>query len=211
MASIASAGIGTLAPLAAAAGLAFYVAMLPNKPAEAPHRRNRSDDERRREQAVGDMEWWGTSASFWQANDNKKMQLGSIMNKELSLNPRYQGEKADPNQNPFSRMHQDHADLAQFDAQDTLLSLSAHKGTIRMNKTLAIPTTLTPDLVNQRHPHHIAVFDGHHERPEWANAAQQKEAERLVAADIDPDNRMRSHYGVAMFNRAHGQSFRYEE
>ena len=98
---------------------------------------------------------------------------------------------------------------AKFDTMESMLTFDTRQGQLRMNKRNPIPATLSEDLANPSDPSRVARFDTWHEMPNWANPAQVRQAEALLESDTDPENRMRRHYGVDLFNRAPGQSFRY--
>lgn len=198
------ASLGDLAPLALAAGVVLFVARpgadKPNTVPDTP----KSETVRLRDQAMEDMEAWGASAAFWQAEHNKLVGIGAATNKDMSLMPQEREQSV-------YGMYKEHADVAQFDTADSMNVFDTRQGLVRMNKRNPIVSTLTEDLVNPSDPTRVARFDTYHEMPNWANPAQVRQAQALLEADADPQNAMRRHYGVELFNRAPGQSFRYTE
>lgn len=195
---------GDLAPIALAAGIVLFVSRSGAK--KSPERDDVPMDEtaRQHHQAVEDMEAWGAGATFWQSNHRRLQNASAAQNKDLSLMP---GQRP----GGLPTMYEEHAYIADFDTFETLLSLDTRQGELRMNKRNPIPATLSEDLVNPSDPSQIARFDTWHEMPHWANPAQVRQAEAIMRRDADPQNAMRRHYGVDLFNRAPGQSFRYGE
>lgn len=202
MAATSAMAIGDLAPLALAAGIVFMVSRPQAR--KKPQREDVPADETARihEQAVADMEAWGAGATFWQSNHRRLQNLGAAHNRDLSLIPSHR-------QGGLPAMYEEHAFVADFDTFEQLLGLDTRQGELRMNKRNPIPATLSEDLVHPSRPHQVARFDTFHEMPHWANPAQVRQAEALMRRDADPQNAMRRHYGVELFNRAPGQSFRY--
>ena len=194
--------LGDLAPLALAAGIVLFVS---RKGAQKSPQRNdvpANETARIHQQAVEDMGAWGAGATFWQSNHRRLQNMGAATNRDLSLIPgqRPQG---------LEGIYDEHAFVADFDTFNELNSLDTRQGELRVNKRNPIPSTLSEDLVNPNDSSRVARFDTWHEMPHWANPAQIKEAERIMARDADPQNAMRRHYGTELFNRAPGQSFRY--
>lgn len=200
MASVAS--VGQLAPLALAAGIAYAIAnhgaQKPNTVPDTPV----DETTRLFRQAEADMGAWGASAAFWQSSHNRLQNMGAAQNLDLSLKP---SERAAN----LAHLNWEHAEVAKFDTMESMLTFDTRQGQLRMNKRNPIPATLSEDLANPSDPSRVARFDTWHEMPNWANPAQIRQAEALLESDTDPENRMRRHYGVDLFNRAPGQSFRY--
>lgn len=196
--------LGELAPLALAAGIVLLISRPEANKKNTVEDTSVSEYARMRDQQMEDMNAWGASASFWQAEHNKLVGLGAATNKDLSLMP-HEREAS------LNGMFKEHCDVAAFDVADTMNVFDTRQGLVRMNKRNPIVSTLSEDLVNPADPTRIARFDSYHEMPNWANPAQVRQAKALLEADTDPQNAMRRHYGTELFNRAPGQSFRYTE
>jgi hypothetical protein len=194
--------IGDLAPLALAAGIVLWVSRPGSQ--KSPNRPDVPADETARihHQAVEDMGAWGAGATFWQSSHRRLQNMGAETNKDLSLHP----TNRDPT---LASMYEEHAFVADYDSFKELLSLDTRQGEIRANKRNPIPSTLSEDLVHPADSSRVARFDTWHEMPNWANPTQIRQAEAIMRRDADPQNAMRRHYGVELFNRAPGQSFRY--
>jgi len=199
-----AASLGELAPLAFAAGIVLLVAQDGATKKNTVEDTSPSEYARIRDQQMGDLQAWGAPAAFWQAEHNKLVGIGAATNKDLSLQP-WEREAS------LNGMYKEFCDIAAFDTADTMNCFDTRQGLVRMNKRNPIVATLSEDLVNPSDPSRVARFDSYHEMPNWANPAQIRQAQALIDADADPQNAMRRHYGVELFNRAPGQSFRYTE
>lgn len=149
-----------------------------------------------------DMRSYGGGASFWQSQARRRDNQGDHTNRDLSLFPWERPATLDA-------LFTEHVQVAEFDTADHMLTFDTNQGQVRMTRRNAIPDTLTEDLVHPADPTRVARFDTWHEMPNWANPAQIRQANAILAADTDPNNQMRRHYGTNLFNRAPGQSFRY--
>ena len=202
MAAASAGAIGQLAPLALAAGIVLLMPLAGSqKPRTVPDTPI-SETERMRNQHIEDMRSYGGGASFWQSQTRKRENQGAKQNKDLSLFPWQRPATLDA-------LFTEHVQVAEFDTADSMLTFDTNQGQVRMNRRNAIPDTLTEDLENPSDRSRVARFDTWHEMPNWANPAQIRQANAILAADTDPNNQMRRHYGTNLFNRAPGQSFRY--
>jgi hypothetical protein len=199
---------GDLLPLAAVAGIAFFLANSESKDGKprTNHTENKSYAEELNEQHMADMRAYGASASFWGAEHNKLMLNHADRGKELSL------MTPDSARNVES-IFQQHADIAHYDSAETMLAVQTNQGEIRMRRRNPIVSTLSHSVENCANPAMQATFDYYYENINYANPAQVRQTQAIVKADenANPDNAARRYYGVELFNRAYGQSFRYSE
>lgn len=156
------------------------------------------------------MEQMGMSAASWQNNFNRNIQMGGVINDGVGLDTRGGGFPFNSNKNPLEKINQDHVDINTFDRANTNYSLNTVQGELRPRKRNAIPTTLTPEIVNPKNPGPPSQFSSSKDAPAYANITQQKIAKANRDKGTNDSEALRQHYGVAFFNRAPGQSFRYE-
>ena len=88
--------------------------------------------------------------------------------------------------------------------------LTSMRGQVRPQRAHAIVTALTPELHHPNNPAQRSAFLHTQYVPHNPNWAQIKQADSMKAHDI-PERSQRRHTGVQFFNRAPGQSFRYEQ
>ena len=159
-----------------------------------------------REQHLEDMRAYGCSGSFYKAEHNKIMLNHANKGKELSLMTPECDRTVD-------HIFQQHADIAHYDSQEAMLSVHLNQGEVRMARRNPIISTLSHEVENNGDSSMRQTFDYYYENVPYANQAQVRQTEAIVAADkeANPENAQRRYYGVELFNRAYGQSFRYTE
>lgn len=198
-----------LLPIAGVAAIAFYLANAhsgdDNKP-KTNNNVNQTESERMRDQHLQDMRAYGASASFYKAEHNKIMLNHANKGKELSL---VFPEEA----RTVEHMFQQHADIAHYDSQESMMSVHLNQGELRMSRRNPVIQTLSHEVSNNGDPSMSQTFDYYYENVPYANQAQVRQTKAIVEADMaaNPDNAQRRYYGTELFNRAYGQSFRYSE
>lgn len=206
---VASAGVAEYLPLLVLGGLGAYVATRPN--AQAPPAMERSKEEKTMHQHLSEMEVNGAVASHWHNMQQKAGLMNATMGKKgLALDLTDAGYDPNPNRNPLEEMYLEHAELSEFDRRDTFFSLQAEQPEIRMRKRVPIVTTLTEEIYHPSRPDRGSAFQAGKHLPNYANDVQIAEAVKLLDRDMTSNQSLRKDYGVAFFNRAPGQSFRYE-
>ncbi len=200
--------LGVYLPLALMGGAGVYLATRQN--AKAPEPREPSKDERMRHQHEMELAARGAPMGNYQANYNKAILMGSAINDAGGLDLRGGGYNPDPNVNPFYEVFKDHVELSAFDRDDTMTSIHSAAGEVRMRKRQAFPTTLTAEIHNPRMPDRVSTLTTSKHVPAYANETQIKRALHHLDDQVQPSQSLRVHHGTVMFNRAPGQSFRYE-
>lgn len=212
MAEVAAAGflgtVGPYLPLAMFGGAGVYLATRQN--AKAPEPREPSKDERMRHQHEVELAVRGAPMGNYQANYNKAVLMGSAINDAGGLDLQGGGYNPDPDVNPLEPAFKDHIELSAFDRDDTMTSIHAAVGEVRMRKRQAFPTTLTAEIHNPRMPDRVSTLTTSKHVPAYANETQIKRALVHLEDQVQPSQSLRKHHGTTMFARAPGQSFRYE-
>lgn len=201
--------VGPFLPIVAGGGLAYALAQYGNT--GAPPVREFDDEERRRRQQMVDLERNGASASFWQTQHNKTFLMGSNMKESLTADFSGGGYQPNPDVDPLEHVWRQHADLAEFDRQDTFVSLVFGDGEIRMSKRMPIVASLTPEIYHPNDPEMQSNFGAYRAVPNWANHAQLTQAAEMLDPNQSKDRFLRDYHDQEFFTRAAGQSFRYEE
>lgn len=204
---MAALAVGPFLPVLAAGGLAVY---LSQGEYGAPPVREPSDEQRRRKEYVEDMRRNGASASHWQNLHNKTFLMGASTNDPISVDFTGGGYNSDPNVDILENVWTDHADLADFDRQDTFSSLVFNQGEIRMRRRMPIVATLTAEIYNPKYPEVSSNFGAYRAVPQWANPAQINQAAAMLDPSQSNDKFLRDYHDQEFFTRAPGQSFRYE-
>ena len=210
MAFVATAATAEYLPLLLLGGFGAFVAT--RKGAQAPPRKDKSQRDRFNEQYQADLEDGGAVAGFFQSLNNKTLLMGSYLNHETTpnLQQAVPGYVPDRNFNPLDSMNRQHMELADFDRADTFLALDTGIGEVRMRKRNAMFTPLTSELHHPKNPAQMTTFAGERFVPNWANDAQIKKVRHTLHRDMRDSEPLMKYYGVEYFNRAPGQSFRYE-
>lgn len=185
----------------AAIGLAAW--WLANKTDPEKPETEKSKEVKLFENHVADMKAWGTSAAFYSAQHNKHFSRGRETGKHTEVS--FPAEARS-----FDAVVKDHAMIAMHDNASNLHSKHVRQGEIRMHRRNPIIQTLTPSVSNAKDSRMTATFDNYYENVPYANHAQQKQIEKRVA-NQPKDERLRKYYGVALWNRANGHSFRFSE
>lgn len=152
----------------------------------------------------------GVSMAHWQTMHNKTLLMGATLNEAEALDLRGGGYQRNQDIDPLQQVYDDHAELSAFDRADTYLSLVANDGEVRMRRRQPIATTLTPEIYDPRRPHVSSTITVNKHIPNYSNDAQVKQAMRHIDEQTQESQSLRQHYGVPFYNRAPGQSFRYE-
>lgn len=202
-------GIGPYLPLVLLGGGGVYLATRNNS--KAPPPREPSKDEKMRHQHEVELAARGAPMGNYQANYNKAVLMGSAINDAGGLDLSGGGYNPDPDVNPLNVLFKDHVELSAFDRDDTMTSIHSASGEVRMRKRQAFPTTLTPEIHNPRMPDRVSTLTTSKHVPAYANETQIKRAVAQLDDQVQPSQSLRKHHGVAMFARAPGQSFRYED
>ena len=204
------AGVGQYLPLLLFTAGGLVLASRAN--AKAPPTKEPSKEEYTQHQHTEQMHATGATMAMWQSMNNKAIMMGSQISDSDGLDLRGGGYVKDPNVNPLDLVFQEHVELATFDRADTFLTLATGaNGEVRMRRRNAIVTTLTPEIHDPRRPEVSSTFTVSKHIPAYSNPAQIKQALSHLDEQTRPNQSLRKHYGVEFFNRAPGQSFRYEE
>ena len=153
---------------------------------------------------------YGMSAPAWQNNFARNVQLGAVFNDGVGLDPTNGGYPFHTSDDPLSAVKAQHVDINSWDRANSVYGLTTGQGELRPRKRNAIVTTLTPEIYNPRRPNARSDFAGGKDAPSYANPTQIKIAMSNRDSNTNDSEALRKHYGVAHFNRAPGQSFRYE-
>jgi hypothetical protein len=200
--------VALMLPLVAAGGVALAL-LQSSAPTTKP--KSKSEEEWRNKQQLADLEQNGATASFWQNQHNKTFLMGNAVRRVVAPNVYGGGVDPDLSVDPLLPMFQDHNDLAAFDRKDTIASLYAQKGEVRMRRRMPIAAALTPEIHRPGSEEASSTFLEYKFYPDRPNAAQIAQAQREIAVGIREDQQLRNYYGVPFFARAPGQSFRYSD
>jgi hypothetical protein len=168
-----------------------------------------TEEERRRETQILDMEHNGANASVFQNRHNESFLMGMAMGETLSMDNT--GGGYNPNKDVLQDVFQQHADLEQWDRTHTFHAFTTAQGEIKMrSRGMPIAATLTPELYHPNDPSYRTDLAAYQGLPNWANTAQLQAMKRQRDSDLTPEQQTRRYYDGEFFNRAPGQSFRYE-
>lgn len=199
--------IGPFLPLLAMGGAAAWMIQ------RSGHRireHTPSDDEKRRKTQQKDLEHNGANASVWAGKHQKHFLMGSSMKDVIDFDNSHGGYNPDANVDVLAELFQQHVDIENFDRADTFLSLTKGNGEIRMRKRGPIVATLTKEIAHPDDPLRTTQFEAYRHMPNWANKAQIDAMKRQVNPDTEPAMLLKRYWDAEDFNRAAGQSFRYE-
>lgn len=163
-------------------------------------------------QAAGLPEMGGMVA-FWDTLHQKQWLMGGPVSDTqigIDFDSGRHGYEPDKSIDPLKRVWADHVKVANFDRAQTLESLNSMRGDVRPKRAHAIVTTLSEELHHPNNPQQRSAFLHTQYVPHNPNWAQIKQAHSMKATDI-PERSQRRQTGVQFFNRAPGQSFRYEQ
>lgn len=195
-------------PLVAMGGFAVYA-----------HRRSKapevdgSEEDRQVKQQEAIIREYGASAPMFQANWDRYVLMGGIINDGVGLDNRNGGYHADPDWDPLEEIMAKNVALSSFDRADVELSLRTERGEVVPRKRNAMAITLTPEIFDPSRPGVQSEFYVSKWSPAFANPTQIKHAEAKMYED--PENphelSLRSWNGSQFWDHAPGQSFRYSE
>ncbi len=168
-----------------------------------------------RDANIATMAEHGANASVWKQQLQKQFLMGTSFHNadgiHTAMNSRgYHPSTSDKSVDPIKLVFQAHADMNDFDRQDTMLALATGRGEVRPKRSHAISTTLTPELYRPNHPEQRSALLATTYVPQRAHHAQVAAALRVVAVD-DPERSLRRPTGTEFFARAPFQSFRYSQ
>ena len=158
------------------------------------------------------LQEFGALASQWSSLHQKQWLMGGPVSDTqvgIDFKSGRHGYEPDKSIDPLKRVWEDHVKVANFDRRDTVEGLVSMRGQVRPKRQHAIVTTLTPELHHPNNPAQKSAFLDTQYVPHNPNHAQIRLANSMKAHDI-PERSQRRHTGVQFFNRAPGQSFRYE-
>lgn len=214
MAALAAGGLflGTAAeylPLLGIGSLAFYLAQYGS--GAPPPRRDPTEEERSRHQHMTEMEVGGASASHWQTMTQKVHLFGVSGKAETSLDLTNAGYIENPNISPLAEMFNDHANLAAYDRDDTFLSMNVGTGEVRPKRRMPIVSTLSEEISHPKNPNMTTNLGVFKHFPNEPNRTQVRKAMENIDEKQRADTQLQPHFEVAYYNRAPGQSFRYDD
>jgi len=202
--------IGPFLPLLALGGGAAM--LIQRGRVGAPPEHEPSEEERRRMTQMLDLEHNGANASVFQHLHNKSFLMGGDMKEVLDLHHPFGGYDpvADRDNDLLGHMFEQHAEVSEFDRQDTYYSITTGQGEVRMRRHMPIAATLSEEL---HHPNDVTrktSFNAYRHHVDWANEAQIQAVKRQNPKEHAPGPAIRKYWDSEFFNRAPGQSFRYE-
>lgn len=118
------------------------------------------------------------------------------------------GYNPNGNVNPLEAIWAEHAALQTRDRLHSSNSLLARRSKVVPRRRNPIATTLTGELTHPTQPHRKTAFLASSLAPAYANNEMINRAAQEAAAYGITDMHVRTP-GIALYNKAHGQSFRY--
>lgn len=195
-------------PFVAMGGFAVYA----HKKSQPPQM-TASDEDRHKRQHEEIMREYGASAALWEANFDRYVLMGGIINDGVGLDNRDGGYHADPNWDPMQEVVAKQVALSSFDRTDVELSLRTQRGEVVPRRRNPIAIALSEELYHPNRPDARSEFYVSKFSPAYANVTQIKKAEEAMYAN--PENphelSLRAWNGSQFWEHAAGQSFRYSE
>lgn len=195
-------------PLVAMGGFAIYA----HKKSQPPEM-TASEEDRHKKQHEEIIREYGASAALYQANFDRAVAMGGIINDGVGLDNRDGGYHASPDWDPMQEVTAKQVALSSFDRTDAELALRTQRGEVVPRRRNPIAIALSEELYNPNNPAARSEFYVSKWSPAFANQEQIRKAEEQMRAN--PENphelSLRAWNGSQFWEHAAGQSFRYSE
>ena len=197
-------------PLAGIAGITMWVASSSRKAGTAPVRQLTPEQEIDKKHRK-EMEFNGISQSAFQAMHNKQVTMGGNVTGDLFLDNVGGGWNPNPDVDVLSKLRHNSARVASYDRHQAYYILSeSETGVVRPPTNMPIVASLSKEIHHPNDMSRRSELEAHKLVPSNASDLQIRKAKAERDKADRSDQALRRHYDVAMFNRAPGQSFRYE-
>lgn len=205
---ISSAGASQMLPVLGLGVAVYLLARKQEKPITTTA--SVSEEERIAKQHLADLDAYGTSSAVFQNLSYQYITQGGNFHEELALDVRGNGYRPDPTRSQLNPLFSDHMKINAHDRSESMRLFHSQDARIMPNKRQPIVAALSKEIRHPNDPSRYSEMEYNKDLPNEPNKQQVKQAKQLRDRLTREDQALRSHYETAMFDRAPGQSFRYQ-